>query len=137
MMQWNTFLTFNGQCEAAFRFYQRCFGGQIGMILTWGDSPMANQVPPEWADKVCHATLTVGNNVLSGADVPTGQYEPPRGFGIQINIDAAAKAERMFQTLAEGGNVRMPMQKTFWALRYGEVTDQFGITWMINGEQAQ
>lgn len=136
-MKWNPFLTFNGQCEAAFRFYEQCLGGKIGMLLTWGGSPMADQAKPEWADKICHATLTAGENVLSGGDAPPGQYEPLKGFRIQLNLSDPAEAERIFQALAEKGTVQMPLQKTFWALRYGDVIDEYGIPWAINCELQQ
>jgi PhnB protein len=135
-MQWNAFLTFNGQCEAAFRFYEECFGGKIGLLLTWGGSPIAEQAPPEWAGKICHATLEAGGNVLSGADVPPGQYEPPKGFRLQLNLNHPAEAERIFQALAENGAVQMPLQETFWAVRYGDVVDRFGIPWAVNCERA-
>jgi PhnB protein len=136
-MKWNPFLTFNGQCEAAFRFYEQCLGGKIVMLLTWGNSPMADQAPPEWAGKICHATLTVGDNVLSGADAPAPQYEAPKGFLIQLNVPAPTEAERIFAALAEKGTVQMPLQQTFWAARYGHVLDEFGIPWAINCELAR
>jgi PhnB protein len=134
-MKWNPFLAFNGQCEAAFRLYEQCLGGKIVMLLTWGNSPIADQAPPEWANKICHATLTVGENVLSGADAPPAQYEAPRGFQIQLNLPDPAEAERIFQALAENGTVQMPLQETFWAARYGHLVDSFGIPWAINCER--
>lgn len=136
-MKWNPFLTFNGQCEAAFRFYEECLGGKIGMLLTWGNSPMADQAPPDWTDKICHATLTVGDNVLSGADAPPAQYEAPKGFLIQLNLDDSAEAERIFEALAKKGTVQIPLQQTFWAARYGHVLDGFGVPWAINCEVAR
>src|SRR5205809_5873023 len=75
-------LSFDGQCEAAFKFYERCLNGKITFMLTWGDSPMAKDAPPEWSGKIAHATLVVGNTRLQGSDPATGTYEPPRGFGI-------------------------------------------------------
>ena len=73
-------LAFGGQCEAAFKFYERCFGAKIDFMLTYGKSPMAEQVPPRWREKIFHATLTVGENVLMGADPVPEQYEQPKGF---------------------------------------------------------
>ena len=92
-------LSFNGQCEAAFRFYERCLGGRIVSIFTWGKSPMAGEAPPGWADKVMYASLTIGETLISGSDVPPAHYEPPRGFEIMIEPDDPVDAERIFHAL--------------------------------------
>ena len=129
-------LVFNGECDAAFAFYQQCLGGTVTFRLTWGDSPMAAQAPAEWRDKIVHATLTVGGTPLSGADVLPGVYERPQGFQIQLDLDDPAAAERIFTQLADGGRVIVPLQQTFWAERFGAVVDRFGIPWGINcGEE--
>jgi PhnB protein len=128
-------LSFNGQCEAAFRFYERCLGGKITYLLTWGDSPMAKDAPPEWGAKILHASLSVGDMVFAGAD--SLQYERPRGFAVLLGLNDAADAERIFNALAEDGSVTVPLQETFWALRYGWVTDRFGIPWTINCGEGQ
>jgi PhnB protein len=125
-------LTFNGECDAAFALYQQCLGGTVTFRLAWGDSPMANQAPPEWRDKILHATLTVGATAFSGGDVLPGAYQRPQGFQIQLNLDDAAAAERIFAQLADGGQVTVPLQQTFWAQRFGAVVDRFGIPWGIN-----
>lgn len=130
-------LAFNGQCEAAFKLYQRILNGKITFMLTWGDSPMAREAPPEWSRKIAHATLAVGNTRLQGSDPRPGSYESPRGFGISLNPNAQEDAERLFAELAQGGAVRMPLQETFWALRFGVLTDRFGIPWEINCEKPQ
>jgi PhnB protein len=127
-------LAFGGQCEAAFKFYERCLGGKIVFMLTYGKSPMAEQVPPKWREKIVHATLTVGDNVLMGGDPVPGQYEQPRGFVVLLGIDDPVDAERIFHALAENGTVQMPLQKTFWSVRFGALVDQFGIPWAINCE---
>jgi PhnB protein len=129
-------LVFAGQCEAAFTFYERCFRAKIVTMLTYGKSPMADQAPPEWREKIYHATLTFGDNVLMGGDPVPEQYEPPQGFSLLLDIDDSVDAERIFHALAENGTVRMPIQQTFWAARFGVVLDQFGIHWAINCEQA-
>ena len=131
-MQLNPYLSFSGQCEEAFKFYQQCFGGNIQTKMTWGDSPMADQVPAEWRDKVIHATLIVGDTALLGSDAPPDRYEKPRGFSVTIQIDDPAEAERIFHALAEGGTVQMPIQQTFWAALFGMCVDRFGIPWMVN-----
>ena len=125
-------LVFNGECDAAFSLYQQCLGGAVTFRLTWGDSPMADQAPPEWRDKILHATLTVGGTGFSGGDVLPGVYERPQGFQVQLNLDDAAAAERIFTQLADGGRVTVPLQETFWAKRFGAVVDRFGIPWGIN-----
>src|SRR5262245_9655284 len=125
-------LVFNGECDAAFTLYQQCLGGTLTYRITWGDSPMADQAPPDWRGKILHATLTVGGTAISGGDVLPEAYERPQGFQLQINLDDAAVAERIFAQLAEGGRETVPLQQTFWATRFGAVVDRFGIPWAIN-----
>ena len=131
----NLGLHFNGECEAAFKFYERCFGAKTRMLLAWGSSPLAAQAPPGFGAKILHASLPIGGTVLTGGDVAPAHYAPPRGFGIQIGVDDVDEAERLFAMLAEGGTVGMPLQETFWARRYGVVVDRFGIPWEINCEK--
>ncbi len=131
-MRVNPYLTFNGQCEAAFQFYERCFSGKIGMMMTYRNSPMATQVPPDWRSKIVHATLDVGDQVLQGTDSFPGSYQKPQGLSVTLHIDAAAEAELIFNKLAENGVVQLALQETFWALRFGMLVDQFGTPWMIN-----
>jgi len=135
-MKLNPQLVFSGQCEAAFKLYERCLGAKITFMLTWGNSPMAAQAPAEWRDKIFHATLAVGDNFLSGGDPAPEQYEQPKGFSLQLNLNDPAEAERIFHALAENGTVQIPIQKTFWSGRFGVLVDQFGIPWAINCEQA-
>ena len=127
-------LSFNGECDAAFTLYQRCLGGSVAFRLTWGESPMADQAPAEWRDKIIHATLNVGGKTLYGGDSLPGQYQQPQGFQLQLNLDDVAAAERIFTELSHGGRVNVPLQQTFWAQRFGAVVDRFGIPWAINCE---
>ena len=129
-------LAFNGQCEAAFRFYERRLNGTIAFMVTWGNSPMAADAPAGWHMKIAHATLEIGDTVITGSDVPPDRYEQPRGFQVVLQMDDPAVAERVFQALAENGRIAMPLQVTFWATRFGVVIDQFGIPWSINCEKA-
>jgi PhnB protein len=129
-------LSFDGRCEAAFRFYEHCLNGRISFMLTWADSPMASDAPAEWGSKIAHATLIVGSFRLQGSDSAPGSYESPRGFFITLN-PGAGDAERLFAELAEGGVVRVPLQKTFWANSFGVLTDRFGIHWAINTEKSE
>lgn len=132
----NPYLVFNGQCEDAFKFYEKCLGGKIEAMFTFGGSPMSEQVPAEWRSKIMHARLVVDGMTLMGADAPPGRYEGTKGFSVSIGVKDAAEADRIFQSLAENGKVQMPIQKTFWAIRFGMLVDQFGIPWMVNCEQA-
>jgi len=133
-MEMSTYLSFKGDCEAAFALYERCFGAQPGSIFRYAGSPMAGQVPSDWQDKVMHGSLTIGNQVLMGGDVAPHSYEQPRGFSLSIAIASVGDAERIFRELAEGGSVKLPLEPTFWAARFGMVVDRFGIPWMINCE---
>ena len=135
-MQLNPYLIFNGQCEAAFKFYERCLGGKIVMMLTHGNAPSAEHVPAEWHSKIMHARLEVGDRVLMGSDSPPEYFEETKGFYVQLGIDDPAEAERVFHALAENGKVTMPFEQTFWALGFGMLVDQFGIPWMVNCEKA-
>jgi PhnB protein len=131
-MQINPYLSFKGECEAAFKFYEQCLGGKLVTLFRYAGSPMADQVPDDWAEKVMHGSLTIGDQVLMGGDVAPDQYEEPKGFSLSIQIESAAQAERIFHELAGGGKVMMPLEKTFWAERFGMLVDRFGIPWLIN-----
>jgi PhnB protein len=135
-MQLNTYLTFNGQCEAAFKFYAMVLGGKIEAMMPHEGSPMAEHVPPEWRTKIMHARLSVGDTILMGSDATPDHYEPMKGFSVSLGIDNPGEAERVFHALAESGSVQMPIQETFWAARFGMLVDRFGTPWMINCEKA-
>lgn len=135
-MQLNPYLSFNGQCEAAFKFYERCLDGKIVAMMTYEGSPMEGQTPPKWRKKIMHARLMVGDEVLMGSDAPPERYEAAKGFSVTLGIENPADAERIFQALAQNGSVQMPIQETFWATRFGMLIDQFGTPWMINCEKA-
>ena len=131
-MQVNPYLSFKGDCEAAFKFYEQCLGARIGAIFRYGGSPAAGQVPADWSDKVMHGNITFGEQVLQGADVAPQAYEEPKGFSFSIQLTDTSEAERIFRELADGGRVLMQLEKTFWAERFGMVVDRFGIPWLIN-----
>lgn len=136
-MRLNPYLHFNGQCEAAFKFYESCFGGKIVAMMTFAETPMADQFPAPWRGKIVHARLMVGDQVLMGSDAPPERYQAPKGFSVTIGVETPAEAERIFHTLADQGTVQMPLQKTFWARAFGMLVDRFGIPWMINCEEAR
>jgi PhnB protein len=137
-MQMNPYLSFKGQCEAAFRLYEQCLGARVGTMFRYAGTPLADQVPPDWQDKIMHASLTLGDQVLMGGDVAPDRYEEPKGISLSLQIKASDEAERVFRELATGGKVVVPLEKTFWAERFGMVVDRFGIPWLINceGEEA-
>jgi PhnB protein len=134
-MQINAYLSFDGQCEAAFQFYEQLLGGKIEGIFRYAGTPMEKQVPPEWAEKIMHIRLAVGNGELMGSDATPGQGQgPAKRFCMSIGLSDPREAERIFHGLAEGGTVQMPLQATFWAALFGMLVDRFGIPWMINCE---
>ena len=128
-MQFVPYLMFNGQCKEAFKFYEKCLGGTL-MVLTYGDSPAAAEVPPEARDKVMHAQLTAGDAVLMGSDDPSRQAG--KGAYVALVIDDLAKAEKIFKALSAKGTIQAPFEQTFWAKRFGMFIDRFGTPWMIN-----
>lgn len=135
-MQLDSYLLFNGQCEAAFKFYAQVLGGKIEAMMTHAGTPAEEQVPAEWRDKILHARLVVGDQALMASDAPPGRYDKPQGFSVSIGLNDVAKAERIFNALAENGTVQMPFQQTFWAAGFGMCVDRFGIPWMVNCGQA-
>jgi PhnB protein len=135
-MKVTTYLSFNGQCEAAFTLYERALGARLGPMFRYAGSSMADTVPPDWQDKIMHGSLTIGDHVVMGGDVAADRYEAPRGFSLSINMQSAPEADAIFRELATEGTVLMPLEKTFWAERFGMVVDRFGVPWMINCEAA-
>jgi PhnB protein len=134
-MQAHPYLNFNGRCAEAFRLYEQVLGGKIEFMMTFGESPMADQMPPDQRDGVMHARLAAGDVVLLGSDCPPDMYQRPQGLYVSLNVERAADARRIFDALAEGGSVQMPFEKTFWAAGgFGMLTDRFGAPWMINCE---
>jgi PhnB protein len=129
----NTYVNFSGKCADAFRFYERHLDGKLGMMMTHGQAPDQSRVGPEMKDAVLHARISIGGTELMGADVPSA--EPMRSAYLTLGVDSDAEAERVFSALAEGGQVFMPMQETFFASRFGQLRDRFGINWMIVHER--
>ena len=103
-------------------------------MLTYGDSPMAEQVSPEWHGRIVHASMTLGDGVLSDVDVLAEDFERPQGFYVLLHPDEPAESERVFHRLAESGQIRVPLQKTFWSPCYGVLVDRFGVPWEISCE---
>lgn len=136
-MQLTPYLSFDGQCEAAFKFYEQHLGGKIVMMMPFGDTPACDHVPADFRHKIMHGRLIVGNAVLMGSDcTPDHPYEGIKGYSVALGLTDVADAERIFKALAEKGTVQMPLEQTFWAIRFGMVVDRFGVPWMVNCEQA-
>jgi len=128
----NTYLVFDGRCEEAFQTYAKVFGGNVKILIRHGDTPAKQFVADDWHNKVMHAEVSAGNTMLMGSDAPPDRYQPMAGFSVSVQVEQPAEAERVFAALADGGTVRMPIQETFWAQRFGMLSDRFGTPWMIN-----
>ena len=131
-MQLNPYLLFNGNCEEAFKFYEQTLGGKIESMMKHGGSPAEKNVPPEWHDKILHASMKVGDAVIMASDAPPGHYSQPQGISVSLSLEDTAKGERIFNALAENGTTQMPFGKTFWADGFGMCVDRFGIPWLVN-----
>lgn len=133
-MRYIPYLSFNGDCREAFAFYARVMDGEVKSMISHGETPAAAHVPPEWQDRIINACMVAHGAELMGADMPPGEDGPskPSGFSISIHEDDEPRAQRIFDGLAEGGTVIMPFEPTFWAQKFGMVTDRYGQPWMIN-----
>lgn len=131
-----TYLAFDGQCEAAFKFYEKALRGKILMMLRMADAPLGMPVPPGSENHIMHARLQVGDRFLMGGDAPQHiPFTPPAGFSVNIMVDTPVEADSIFGALSEDGKITMPIGETFWAARFGMLTDKFGVPWMINCEK--
>jgi PhnB protein len=133
MSDLNAYLIFNGNCAEAMRFYERVLGGKLEVMMTACDSPAGAHVPPEAADQIIHARLALDGRRLMASDAMGRPYEGMKGFSLALQYPTADEAKRIFDLLAEGGQVTMPLEKTFWSEMFGMVTDRFGTPWMVNG----
>lgn len=131
-MKFVPYLSFDGRCREAFGFYAKVFNGKIVAMITHGETPAAEHVPADWHDTIINAHLVVGDQELMGADAPPDQGHAKSGFTLSVQIDDEREAERIFNALADGGHVTMPFEPTFWAKKFGMVTDKYGTPWMIN-----
>lgn len=128
-MKMRTYLNFAGNCAEAFKFYEQNLGAKIGMMMTFGQAPDQSQVPPGMQDRVLYANLSIADTEVMGSDVPSAQ--PMRSAYLCMSVNSDAEAERIYGLLSEGGEVFMPMQETFFATRFGQLRDRFGISWMV------
>ena len=132
-MKMNTYVNFSGNCAEAFRYYEKHLGAKPSMMMTHAQLPVPSQLGPEWKNKVLHARIEIAGTELSAADIPSA--EPMRSAYLTLSVDSDPDAERIFTALSDGGRVLMPMEETFFASRFGQVRDRFGINWMILHER--
>jgi PhnB protein len=137
MIKSATHLHFDGRCLEALKFYEKCLGGKLAFSMTWGQSPMGNEMP-EWADKIIHARFEFGSQFLTGDDPPPKFYSKPQGLHVLLLFDDPAKAESVYNALSENAmELKMRFAKTFWSPGFATFVDKFGIPWMINCEPAK
>jgi PhnB protein len=132
-MNLSTYVNFAGTCEEAFKFYAQHLGGRIDMLSTFDSAPPGGPSgDPGWAKKIMHGSMTIGDTVLMGMDASPAMYHRPEGFYVSLGAANEAEAEKAWAALSEGGQVRMPLGETFFAKRFGMLTDKFGIPWIVN-----
>jgi PhnB protein len=138
MTQLNAYLSFDGNCADAMRFYASALDAKLEALITYGEMPDASQTPPGNADRVMHAYLVHKDFVLMAGDTMANEsYEGMRGIMMTLTFPTPSEAKRVFDLLAEGGSVQMPLGETFWAETFGMVTDRFGTPWAVNGGSKQ
>lgn len=134
-MQVQAYLNFDGRCEEAIEFYRHALGAEVNMLMRFKDSPepcAPGMLPPGSENKVLHASLQIGETVLMASDCHAGGKPTFQGISLAITVPDEAKADRLFNALADGGQVQMPLTKTFFSPRFGMVADRFGVSWMIH-----
>ncbi len=132
-MAFHPYLNFGGNCRQAFTRYQEIFGGEL-VLLSMSDVPPEVEVPAHQADLVMHAALTFDDHLLMASDDPTENFGPVQGMYVNYTVGDVAEARRVFEALADGGEVRMPLAETFWSPMFGMCVDRFGTPWMVNAE---
>ncbi len=134
-MKLHTYLNYGGNCKQAFRFYEKHLGGKITTMMTHGEQPGATNVEPKWKDAILYARMTIGETDIMGSDVPPDHFQPIRSVYLSLSLDSVTEAEGVFTLLSDGGQIFMPMQETFFALRFAMLRDRFGTSWMIIHER--
>lgn len=132
-MKLTTYVNFAGRCREAFGYYEQHLGGKITMMMTHGEGPNADASPPEWKAAVLHARIAIGETELSAADIPNA--EPMRSAYLTLTVGSIEEAERVYAALSEGGEIFMPIAETFFAVRFAQLRDKFGMNWMILHER--
>jgi PhnB protein len=132
-MKMNTYVNFAGKCKEALQFYQEHLGGKILMMMTFDQMPDPKNIPPGMEKGVLHARILIGDTPLMASDGP--HVEPMRSAYLSLSVDTDAEAERIYKALSDGGQIFMPMSETFFAYRFGQLRDKFGVNWMILHEK--
>jgi PhnB protein len=130
-------LNFNGQCRAAFERYRAVLGGSIQIMLSYGESPLADTFDARWHDRILHASLVFGDAELIGTDQFPDGYLAPQGIFITVNVPGVDKGREVFDGLAAGGRITLPFASTFWSPGFGVLVDAFGITWEVNSAASE
>ena len=125
------YVSYDGNCEAAFKFYEKALGAKIEMLMRNEEAPPEMPSPPERKKKIMHGRVSIDGQTLMGSDSPPDHFHKPQGFSVSLTVSDPAAAERKFKALLEGGSIMMPFGKTFFSRGFGMGTDQFGIPWMI------
>jgi PhnB protein len=131
-MKLYTHLNFGGNCAEAFRFYEQHLDGKITMMMRKGDAPGAAEGDQ---DEIIHARMEIGDTVLIGNDVPSAHFQRMRSVYLYLSLDSAAETERVHALLADGGEIYMPLEETFFASRFSMVRDRFGVSWTLIHER--
>ncbi len=134
-MRLHTYLNFGGNCEEAFRFYEKHLGAKVTATMTFGESPDQQHTPPNWDKKMLYARMSIGGTDLMGSDVQPDRFQPMRSVYLSLSVPSSEEAERVHALLAEHGEIFMPMGETFFAHRFSMVRDRFGVSWMIIHER--
>jgi len=130
-MQVQPYLDFNGRCDEALEFYKRALGAKVEMLMRWKDSPDKSMVTPQNADKVMHSQFQIGDTTVMASDGRSSGQPNFHCIMLSISANSEADADKLFAGLADGGQVQMPMGKTFFSPRFGMVADKFGVGWMV------
>jgi PhnB protein len=133
-MQVQPYLFFDGRCEEALSFYKKALGAEVAIVMRWKDHPDADGQPmvgSENADKIMHARLRIGDTTVMASDGQCRGQPSFQGFSLNVTAANEAEAKRLFNALSEGGNVQMPLAKTFFSPAFGMVADRFGVAWMV------
>jgi PhnB protein len=138
-MKLHTYLNYGGNCEEAFRFYEKHLGGKILMMLTHEQAPAQGPaaVPDNWKSKIMFSRMRLGQTDIMANDVPADRFQPMRSVYLSLTVDSIAEAERIHHLLADGGQIFMPLQETFFAFRFSMLRDKFGTSWMIIHERPE
>ncbi len=128
----NPYLFYNGNCEAAFKYYEKVLGGKIEFLLRADEGPADMKPEPGREKMIMHARMSVNGQLLMASDAPPGHFHKPQGFSVSLTVPDLGEAERKFKALAEGGSENMPFGKTFFSKGFGMCVDQFGTPWMVN-----